>query len=49
MLKINSFNIPNIRPVPSFCLLKNRMDPYECVLIILVWINLLLKFYILYF
>ncbi len=34
--KINSFNIPNIQPVPSSYLLRNKMDPYECVLIILV-------------
>lgn len=49
ILKINSFNIPNIEPVPSSYLLRNRMDPYECVLIILVSINLPSRIDIIYF
>jgi hypothetical protein len=39
-----SFNIPNLQMVFQSCLSKKKkLIPYECVLIIVAWISLLLK------
>jgi hypothetical protein len=35
ILKMVSFNIPNLQPVPLFSLLKKMMVPCHCVLIIM--------------
>ncbi len=34
ILRKGSFNIPNLKLVPQFCLSRRRMDPFECVSII---------------